>query len=169
MKNKSLRKKRYFQNEWLEKYHCFSYHLKKQSAFCTVCTDYAQPNDSSPFIYRVDADGFKNRKKGGEKLFYHAKSRFHKNAAENVKYICTSQAVNVQLNNRLKHLQNLRQQGFFSPLCTLKLLVRQGLAIQGKIDDESNLTQPNMGQSKIGHRLAASHQRKLIFFSRNDY
>ena len=56
MKNKTLREKRYFQNEWLEKYYWLRYHLKKRSAFCTVCTDYAQPNDSSPFIYRVDAD-----------------------------------------------------------------------------------------------------------------
>ena len=38
MKNKSLREKRYFQNEWLG----LRYHLQKRSAFCTVCTDYAQ-------------------------------------------------------------------------------------------------------------------------------
>ena len=78
MKNKSLREKRYFQNEWLEKYDWLRYHLKKRSAFCTVCTDYTQPNDSSPFIYRVNADGFKNWKKGGEKLFNHARRRSHK-------------------------------------------------------------------------------------------
>ena len=74
MKNKSLREKRYFQNEWLENYDWLRYHLKKRSAFCTVCADYAQPNDSSPFINRVDADGFKNWKKEGEKLFNHARA-----------------------------------------------------------------------------------------------
>ena len=68
---------------------------------------YAQPNNLSPFIYSVDADGFKNWQKGGKKLFNHARSRFHKNAAENAKHVCTSQAVNVQINNSLKHLQNL--------------------------------------------------------------
>ena len=60
MKNKSLREKRYFQNEWLEKYDWLRYHSRKRSAFCTVCRDYAGPNDLPPFIYRVDADGFKN-------------------------------------------------------------------------------------------------------------
>ena len=116
MKNKRLREKCYFQNELLEKYDWLHYHLKKRSAFCTVSTDYAQPNDLSPFIYRVDADGFKKWKRGGEKLLNHATSRFHKNTAENEKPICTSQAVNFQLNNRFKHLQNLRRQGLFLPL-----------------------------------------------------
>ena len=54
--NKSLTEKRYFQNKSLEKYDWLHYYLKKRSVFCTVCRDYAKPNDSSPFIYRDDAD-----------------------------------------------------------------------------------------------------------------
>ena len=116
MKNKNLREKRYFQNEWLEKYNWLRYYLKKRSAFCTVCTDYAQPNDSSPFIYRVDAGGFKNWKRGREKLLNHARSRFHKNTAENAKHICTSRALKVQLNNRSTFTKSSTIGTFFSSL-----------------------------------------------------
>ena len=55
----------------------------------------------------------RTKKKGGEKLFNHARSKFHKNAVENAKHIPTSQAVNVQLNIRLKHLQIFDDRDFF--------------------------------------------------------
>ena len=117
MKNKSLREKRYFQNEWLEKYDWLRYHLKKRSAFCTVCTDYAQPNDSPSFIYRIDADGFKNWKKGGEKLFNHERSRFHKNATENAKHILYQSSDKCLIKQSLKTFTKPSTTGtFFSSL-----------------------------------------------------
>ena len=82
VKQESENKGRYFQKEWFQHHNWLWYHRGKKSAFCGVCTSFRQPHDSLPFIFTDTADGFKNWKKGKERIEEHERGFNHRNASK---------------------------------------------------------------------------------------
>lgn len=80
VKQESENKGRYFQKEWFQNHNWLWYHQGKKAASCGVCTSFKQPHDSSPFIFTDTADGFKNWKKGKERIEEHERSNNNRNA-----------------------------------------------------------------------------------------
>ena len=76
-KMRSVNSGRYFQAGWFESHHWLQYHRQKHAAFCNICTAFRQPRDNSPSIYRPTAQGFRNWKKGVERMAEHAQSDWH--------------------------------------------------------------------------------------------
>ena len=159
-KLRSKRKGRFFQSEWLEKYEWLSYHREKQAAFCDTCTEYRQAHDNSPFIFTESATGFCNWKKGVERLMDHNQSENHKNARK--QKISSQPTVDCQIDSQVKEQQHLRRQGLVAHLNTLKTLLRQGIAIRGHADDDSNIIQFNRDK-------AIDHEGLNLLLKENQY
>ena len=74
----SENKGRYLQREWFQFYGWLWYHRDKKAAFCGICTEYKQPHDASPLVFTDDNTGFRNWKKGKQRLEDHKNSDSHK-------------------------------------------------------------------------------------------
>ena len=122
------------------------YHRGKKSAFCGVCTSFRQPHDSSPFIFTDTADGFKNWKKGKERIEEHERGFNHRNASKESRR--NQPDVACQIDHHYQEQQHLRWTGLVAHLDTMKTLLRQGLAIRGHRDEESNIIQFNKDKKK---------------------
>ena len=146
VKQKSENKGRYFQKEWFQYHKWLWYHQEKRAAFCGVCTLFRQPRDSSPFIFSDTADGFKNWKKGKERLEEHERSENHRNASKESRR--EQPDVACQIDDQHQKQQHLRRTGLIAHLDTMKTLLRQGLAVRGHQDEESNIVQFNKDKAK---------------------
>ena len=163
MKQKSENKGRYFQKEWFQNHNWLWYHQEKRAAFRGVCTLFRQPHDSSPFIFSDTAGGFKNWKKGKERIEEHERSENHRNASKESRK--NQPDVACQIDDQHKKQQHLRRTGLIVHLNTMKTLLRQGLAIRGHQDEESNIIQFNKDKAtnNTGLHLLMSENR---YFSR---
>ena len=94
------------------------YHQEKRAAFCGVCTLFRQPRDSSPFIFSDTADGFKNWKKGKERLGEHERSENHRNASKESRR--EQPDVACQIDDQHQKQQHLRRTGLIAYLDTMK-------------------------------------------------
>jgi len=149
------KKGRYCQGDWLQLYSWSLYNRNKRAIFCEVCTNYAKGQNieanTSVFIYNDDTKsvGFQNWKKGSDKLKDHDESGMHMAAvAERIrKEIKQVPDVTSQLSKQAKNQQQLRRQGLVAHLNTLKTLLRQGIAIRGDKDIDSNIIQFNLDKS----------------------
>ena len=137
-----------------------SYHREKQAAFCDMCTEYRQAHDNSSFIFTESATGFCNWKKGVERRMDHNQSENHKNARN--QKTGSQQTVDCQIDNQVKEQQRLRRQGLVAHLNTLKTLLRQGIAIRGHTDDDSNIIQFNRDK-------AIAHEGLNLLLKGNQY
>ncbi|XP_028414610.1 zinc finger MYM-type protein 1-like [Dendronephthya gigantea] len=142
----SENKGRYFQKEWFHHHNWLWYHQEKRAAFCGECTLFRQPHDYSPFIFSDKAEGFKNWKKGKERIEEHERSEQHRSAAKESKK--DQPDVACQIDSERRKQQQLRQTGLVAHLDTMKTLLRQGLAIRGHQDEESNIAQFNRDKAK---------------------
>ncbi|XP_028407534.1 uncharacterized protein LOC114530150 [Dendronephthya gigantea] len=159
-KLRSKTKGRFFQSEWLRKYEWLSYHREKQAAFCETCTEYRQAHDNSPFIFTESAVGFCNWKKGVERLTDHEQSENHKNATKQKR--SSQPTLDIQIDSQIKEQQRLRRQGLVAHLNTLKTLLRQGVAIRGHTDEDSNIIQFNKDK-------AIDHEGLNLLLKENQY
>lgn len=89
----------------------------------------------------------RNWKKGSEKLADHAKSVDHRTASSRKASVNSFMPVAARLDAHLAVQHRLRRQGLLSHLHTLKTLLRQGVAIRGDTDLESNIHQFNLDKS----------------------
>lgn len=140
-KKKSVRNGRFFQAEWLKTHQWLWYNREQHAAYCEVCTQFNHPRDTSSFVFHSASTGFRNWKKGVERLADHEKSENHKAAAKSARKVFPD--IDSQLDDRLRQEQKLRRQGLISHLDTMKTLLRQGLPIRGHTDENSNITQFN--------------------------
>lgn len=134
--------RRKFQTNWLCKYTWLEYNSESDKALCSICK---QAYSQNMLLFSTKKDsflikGFSNWKKGVEKFLAHEKSQCHKEAV-----MKTVSATNV---NVLSQLQNKCQmemiearEALMVVFSTIKFLTRQGLAIRGKNDNDSNFKQ----------------------------
>ena len=73
VQQESKNKGRFCQKEWLIKHDWLMYNREKLALFCDYCTRYPEQGKSSPFIFSDDSPGFKNWKKGVERIEEHRK------------------------------------------------------------------------------------------------
>lgn len=136
-KKSSEKNGRSFLGEWFAKHDWLVYNREKKKAFCSTCTDNSDTQKGA--FNSKYGEGFDNWKKGAEKLKDHEESFVHKAACAamaRAKRTLAATFSSLQLER-----QQLRKQGLISHLQTLKTLLRQGVAIRGKTDSESNIYQ----------------------------
>ena len=136
-KERSVKNGRYFQAGWLKTYEWLVYNRQKNKAFCKTCSTHAEAKG----VFGNDEIGFNNWKKGPEKFKEHQESSNHKTA--HAKSVRVQPSITTMCSSYCLELQQLRRQGLISHLQTLKTLLRQGIAIRGRADSESNIYQFN--------------------------
>ena len=134
--------------EWFEMFSWVIYHRKIRAIFCDTCSTFSKVKGT--FVYSSSGKGFCNWKKGTQKLGEHEKSEAHIHACvEKVKRGKVSKNdIDFQLGSKYAENQRLRRQGLIAHLNTLKTLLRQGVAIRGANDEESNIVQFNKDKAK---------------------
>ncbi|XP_046842027.1 zinc finger MYM-type protein 1-like [Xenia sp. Carnegie-2017] len=140
-KESSVKHGRYFQGQWLRNYEWLVYNREKNKAFCEICSTHFKIKG----VFGSYEVGFDNWKKGCEKFNEHENSYAHKEACAtsdkgqlSISIACSSLALETQ---------QLRRKGLISHLQTLKTLLRQGIAIRGRTDFESNIHQFNLDKA----------------------
>eukprot|EP00112_Aurelia_sp_Birch-Aquarium-sp1_P025798 Seg8790.2 transcript_id=Seg8790.2/GoldUCD/mRNA.D3Y31 product="hypothetical protein" protein_id=Seg8790.2/GoldUCD/D3Y31 len=142
-KKSSEKNGRSFLGEWFAKHDWLVYNREKKTAFCSTCTDNSDTQKGA--FNSKYGEGFDNWKKGAEKLKDHEESFVHKAACAamaRAKRTLAATFSSLQLER-----QQLRKQGLISHLQTLKTLLRQGVAIRGKTDSESNIYQFDLNKA----------------------
>ena len=104
--------------------------------------------------------GFRNWIKGTERLGEHETSDDHRNALAKARKIQLD--VVSELDKQVNELQKRRRQGLVAHLSTLKTILRQGIAVRGKTDEDSNIVQFNKDKAIDNEALA-------LFLSENQY
>jgi len=130
-----------------------------------VCTQHQQQyQHDSPFVFpqsdSPNATGFRNWKKGKERLSEHERSDDHRNAL--IKARKLQRNIASDLDKQVADLQSQRRHGLVSHLNTLKTLLRQGVAVRGHTDEESNIVQFNKDKAIDNPDLA-------LFLAENQY
>ncbi len=128
---------------WFQSHPWLQYHREKRAAFCSICTEFPQPRDNSPFVFGPLAQGFRNWKKGVEQMAGHARSENHKSAEKSSKRERRIPDIGCMLDDQTKELQKKRRQGIVAHLQTMETLLRQGLPIRGHNDLDSNIRHLN--------------------------
>ena len=157
-KERSERSGRYFRREWFESYTWLVCNREKKMAFCETCATY-QSDGTHKGVFGNYEVGFGNWKKGPEKFKEHEQSLFHitAKATRGQQSISSSVAKQCELHTELissvcnSHClatQVLRRQGLVAHLHTLKTLLRQGVAIRGNTDLDSNIYQFNLDKAR---------------------
>ena len=146
-RKRSEHKGRFFQAEWFNSHPWIWYNCTKLAIFCGVCTQFKQPRDISPFIFEDEAPGFRNWKKGKERIVEHEKSDIHMVSSHNAKKLQPD--IDCQLDKQVNEQQRLRREGLVAHLNTMKTLLRQGLSLRGHNDEDSNIVQFN--KDKAAH------------------
>ena len=134
-KERSERSGRYFRREWFESYTWLVCNREKKMAFCETCATY-QSDGTHKGVFGNYEVGFGNWKKGPEKFKEHEQSLFHITAKAR-----GQQSISSVCNSHCLATQELRRQGLVAHLHTLKTLLRQGVAIRGNTDLDSNIYQ----------------------------
>jgi len=131
------------------------YDRQQRAVFCNYCTKHSISTVStaaSNDVFRYGlGTGFSNWKNAVARLDDHAQSVDHRAAYLRMVKEKAGPLVSIasQLDKQLAAQQSLRRQGLISHLHTLKTLLRQGIAIRGDTDLESNVHQFNL--DKISH------------------
>ena len=104
-------------------------------------------------------EGFNNWKKGSKKFQEHEQSAVHKAACAAV--AGGKRTIITTFNSLQWEKQQRRRQGLISHLRTMKILLRQGIAIRGNTDSHSNIYRFNLiGQSDQRQRFCWSGSLK---------
>ena len=134
-------KYRQFQPVWYERYPWLVLCMTKLKAFCHLCKYCTKnkllehPSDSA-FV----SLGYDNWKRALERFQRHADCLSHKEAAKKVMQI-QRPGIDCLLDGQCLKSQQLHRRMLYTVLSSLRFLVRQGLAIRGHDEMESNLMQ----------------------------
>ena len=155
---------RRFRDQWLTSYSWLN--VNDGKAFCKVCQECESrklltfsTKKEKTFLY----DGFTNFKKGPEKFRAHEKSRCHREAVS--KYASFERGTNVVQTLSDKKGKDMVQarDALLSVISSLWLLARQGMAIRGHEDFDSNFMQLVMLRAGDNEALAGWMKRKDKF------
>lgn len=142
---RSERKGRYCLAEWFQLHDWLLYDRQQRAVFCDCCTKHSTlSTSSSNDVFRLGlGTGYTNWKNAVTRLGDHAQTVDHRAAYSRMIKEKAGELVSIssQLDKQLSAKQTLRRQGLISHLHTLKTLLRQGIAIRGDTDLESNVHQ----------------------------
>ena len=134
---------RVFQKQWFKEFPWLTLCTTQNRVYCFYCRSCIQDNElqfakclEPAFI----TDGFKNWKKAISKFQSHQLSSCHREAMFKFKRRNTP-GIGSQLNDQVKKVQAVRREMFLKQLSTLRMLLKQGLAIRGHHDKDGNLVQ----------------------------
>ena len=130
---------RTFQSTWYKSYPWITLCETSGRVFCHVCRHscITMSKQSEPAF---TASGFFNWRRAIERFKIHEQSLGHKEAVMKLSH--TNQpTVDAQLSSQHARDQTLRRGNFLKQLSSLRLLLRQGLAIRGHEEHEGNLYQ----------------------------
>ena len=134
---------RVFQKQWFKEFPWLTLCTTQNRVYCFYCRSCIQENElqfakclEPAFI----TDGFKNWKKAISKFQSHQLSSCHREAMFKFKRRNTP-GIGSQLNDQVKKVQAVRREMFLKQLSTLRMLLKQGLAIRGHHDKDGNLVQ----------------------------
>lgn len=164
-----------------EKFPWIKYNRVKNAIFCDFCTDCPQAGDKSPFIYfNTQSVGFRSWGKLSERLSEHEKTPLHGNARACFKAAKLDGPSSIP--SLLEKNQKLRREGLQSHFHTIKTLLRQGLAIRGHGDENSNIVVFNEDKARtdsglrlllnegrfMSHDAISEQEEMLILHARRD-
>lgn len=113
--------------------------LKASCNFCRYCAKWDILNDRQGDT-AFDIMGFDNWKKALDRFDHHVKSAMHREAVLKINSL-RHPSVAALLSSQLQRDQQVRRQMLMVTLSSLRFLLRQGLAVRGHTDLESNLIQ----------------------------
>jgi hypothetical protein len=132
------------QLSWFTTFPWLDFCISRNKVFCFVCRAASIGGKHPPGIKnQKDAfvnEGFDNWKRAIERFDVHSKSKVHL-ACASAQYDRTKPAINVQIVSSLQKQQLQRRTMLVTQVSSLIYLLRQGLALRGHIENESNLTQ----------------------------
>ena len=134
---------RSFQIKWYKDYPWLTLCITSKKAFCFYCRLYYEQKElclSKNIEPAFIRDGFNNWKKALQRFDVHQRSAGHKEAIFKFSRR-VAPGINVQINTELKKLQQMRRSLFLKQLSSLRMLLRQGLAIRGHDAFDGNLEQ----------------------------
>ena len=137
---------------------------RKKSAFCNICFNFLEKKSIGKTVFSAGGDGFSNWKKASQKLKDHNESDIHK-YAERRKIVHEGEepTISKRIDSMNEELKRKRREGLIAHLCTLKTVLRQGIAIRRVDDEESNLIQFNIDKANHvpGLKLLLKEKRFL--------
>lgn len=134
---------RSFQLSWYKSFPWLSVCLSSGKAFCHACRTCTTKGFSDLAANAETAfsvDGFNNWKKAVSRFGDHMHSDAHKASLEQMN-ASKQQSVNIQLQQQTSDDQKENYHMLLKHLSTVKMLLRQGLALRGHTEKEGNLTQ----------------------------
>lgn len=136
-------KGRTFQESWKTKYSWIVFEKEKNNVFCSSCRQCAHLNmlkcskRDNTFI----SDGFSNWKHALDKFRTHERSECHRESLEKLNIVNNGTNVHSQLSAANKKEMIAAREALKVIFTTLRYLARQGSAIRGHDEDESNFYQ----------------------------
>ena len=135
-----------FQASWCHDHGWITYCIERQKLFCFDCRLAATKllispgNKASKGYAAFVVTGFDNRKKAKWRFKEHELSQLHTESTVKIKLL-QQPSVASQLSKQLTSDQVKRREMLLKLLSSIKYLVRQGLALRGHVENESNLIQ----------------------------
>ena len=134
---------RNFSPNWYSTYSWLTLCTTKCKAFCVLCR-YCAESNLLCFAKKGDdafvSNGFNNWKKALERFSQHSQSDLHKESILKIQLI-NQKGVDTLNNEQIMVSQRNHRQMLIKQLSSLKFLLRQGLAIRGHDEIQSNLVQ----------------------------
>jgi hypothetical protein len=141
-------KGRQYVPEWKKVFPWIIYDTSRNKVFCDICTTASKSRVvllTSPYDQLTHSafvrDGFSQWTKGRERLATHEGSNYHHAAVEGL--AAMKKGVNVAAScsvGKTKQMTDARS-ALIKILSSVQFLCKQGLAIRGHVDEDSNLTQ----------------------------
>ena len=136
---------RKFQVKWFEMFAWLSFCTRNRKVFCYFCQKNAKLCLTNLKSSRSDPgfveNGFGAWKRAIESFKTHEKSHSHVESVENIYAISKTVPIMTQLSTQLLEDQSKRRKQLIKTITSLGYLARQGLAIRGHTDEESNFIQ----------------------------
>jgi hypothetical protein len=135
-------KGRCYNQEWAKKFPWVIYSREQDNITCNMCTKYQAMGNKSQPGYRTDSftTGFRNWKRGAEKLKTHEESAYHKQATMVVQLNERGTNVYALLSDEKRKDQVTSRVALKVILESALFLAHQGLPFRGKTDQTSTFT-----------------------------
>lgn len=163
----SAKGNRKFQVNWFDEYKWLEWGTEANAAFCHPCRQIAL-SDSSRITKSSNAFttvGFSNWKKACEAFKDHEKSHAHRLSIVKFGAIIKGENVFVKVNDQYAAERKVATECLYRICTTLRYLCRQGLALRGHTDGESNFRQLLKLRSDDSQDLQHWLQRKTKWTS----
>ena len=159
--------KRRFSQNWYENYTWLEYESESDLAFCHPCRQLVQQNVILPSKAEnsFTVNGFKFWNRANEAFSKHEKSEAHRDAVYKFSQLFYQRNVLDQVNAQYSSERKEATRCLTEIFTTLQILGRQGLAVRGKDDFNSNIRQILRLRTRDNKELQEWLQRKTTWTS----